>query len=483
MIWYLFEFILNSKKGVVGILNLFRKKNLNQLLLETQRTNRLRRELSFGDLLFLGLGGIIGTGIFVLTGTGALLAGPALTLSFLLAGICCAFAALCYAEFSSMVPISGSAYTYTYLTIGEFPAWLIGWDLALEYLFAASTVSAGWSGYFQNLLEGLGWSLPPSLRAAPGVTEESLFNFPAFFIILLITTLLALGIQASKRVNNIMVIIKISIILLFIIVGAFYVKPTNWTPYAPFGLQGILTASAIVFFAFLGFDAVSSAAEETKHPQRDLPRGILASLAICTLLYMLVSAVVTGATQYQRLKGVDHPISKVLEDIGQNWIAGFIDLGAIFGMTTVLLVLLYAQVRIAYAMSRDGLLPSIFCQTHATYRTPFMATWFFGWIAALIGGLVPLDQLAQLVNIGTLFAFTMVAVNVLILRHQQPHLERKFRCPGVPYIPILSILCSITLMTKLNPVTWIAFTIWILLGIIFYFCYARKKSHLHSTIE
>ena len=277
-----------------------------------------------------------------------------------------------------------------------------------------------------------------------------------------------------------MVIIKILIIFLFIGVGIFYVKPAYWTPYAPFGISGILTASAIVFFAFLGFDAVSSAAEETKNPQKDLPRGILASLAICTFLYVIVSAVVTGTTHYQLLKGIDHPISKVLEVIGQNWIAGFIDLGAILGMTTVLLVLVYAQVRIAYAMSRDGLLPKIFTKTHPKFRTPFYATWIFGFIAALIGGLVPLDQLAQLVNIGTLFAFTMVAVSVLILRYRQPNLQRRFRCPGVPYIPILSVLCSITLMTQLNRTTWTAFAIWISLGIIFYFAYSRKRSHLHT---
>lgn len=464
-------------------MSLFRKNNLDQLLLETGKSNPLRRELSFWDLLFLGLGGIIGTGIFVLTGTGALLAGPALTLSFILAGIACAFAALCYAEFSSLVPISGSAYTYSYVTVGEFPAWLIGWDLALEYLFAASTVSVGWSGYFQNLLEGFGVSLPVFLTAAPGVKEGSMFNLPAFLIALIITLLLSLGIRTSKNFNNIMVIVKVLVILLFIAVGIFYIKPSYWTPYAPFGFSGILAASAIVFFAFLGFDAVSSAAEETKNPQRDLPRGILASLAICTLLYVIVSAIVTGTTNYQLLKGIDHPISKVLEGMGQNWIAGFIDLGAILGMTTVLLVLLYAQVRIAYAMSRDGLLPKFFSKTHTKYRTPFYATWFFGLIAALIAGFVPLDQLAQLVNIGTLFAFTMVAASVLILRYQEPNRKRTFRCPGVPYIPIISILCSLTLMTQLNRITWTAFVVWILLGVMFYFSYSRRRSHLHPTNE
>lgn len=446
----------------------------------TDQKNGLRRDLSFWDLIFLGVGAIIGTGIFVLTGTGALLAGPALTLSFLLAGITCAFAALAYAEFASTVPVSGSVYTYSYVTLGEFPAWIIGWDLALEYLFAASTVSVGWSGYFQHFLKGFDLSLPAFLTAAPGVKDGSMFNLPAFLIILLISCLLSLGIKASKHMNNIMVIVKIMIILLFIGVGIFYIKPTHWTPFAPFGASGVLAASAIVFFAFIGFDAVSSAAEETKNPQKDLPKGILSSLAICTLLYVLVSAVVTGTTNYQLLKGIDHPISKVLEVVGQNWIAGFIDLGAILGMTTVLLVMLYGQIRISYAMSRDGLIPKIFSKTHSTFRTPFYSTWFFGFIAGLIGGLIPLERLAQLVNIGTLFAFTMVSLSVLILRYQQPDLHRSFRCPGVPYVPILAILCSIFLMFQLYAITWIAFGIWIMLGVILYFSYSRKKSHLHT---
>ncbi len=461
-------------------MNLFRKKSLSQLQKETQQNCGLRRNLSHWDLISLGMGAIIGAGIFILTGTGALLAGPALTLSFLIAGITCAFAALAYAEFASTIPISGSVYTYSYVTLGEFPAWIIGWDLTLEYLFAASTVSVGWSAYFQHLLEGFHLSLPTSLTAAPGVKDGSLFNLPAFIIILLITFLLSLGIKVSKHINNIMVIIKILIILLFIGIGIFYIKPTHWIPFAPFGASGIFAASAIVFFAFIGFDAVSAAAEETKHPQKDLPRGILFSLAICTLLYILVSAVVTGITHYSSLKGINHPISKVLEEAGQNWLAGFIDVGAILGMTTVLLVLLYGQIRISYAMSRDGLLPKLFSKTHAYFRTPFYATWFFGLIAGIIGGLLPLDRLAQLVNIGTLFAFTMVSLSVLILRYQRPELHRRFRCPGVPYVPLAAILCSLFLMLQLQTFTWIAFGTWILLGTIIYFRYARKKSHLHS---
>lgn len=422
-------------------MSLFRRKSIDQLIATSEKT-QLKRSLGALDLTMLGIGCIIGTGIFVLTGKGALTAGPGLILSFVLAGLACAFAALAYAEFSSIVPVSGSVYTYTYATMGELIAWIIGWDLILEYGLAISAVSAGWSGYFQSLLEGVtGYTLPEVLTAAPGAVEgvTTYFNLPAFLIVILITMLLTLGIKESTRVNNIMVIIKVAVVLLFIFAGFSYVKPENWEPFMPFGFDGVFSAAALVFFAYIGFDAVAAAAEETRNPRKDLPRGILWSLAICTVLYIIVSGIMTGIVPYPQFEGVDHPISLALQLAGLDWVAGFIDLGAILGITTVLLVLSYGQSRIFFAMSRDGLLPKAFSKVHPKFQTPIGSTWIVGLICATIGGLVPLGQLAELANIGTLAAFVLVSFAVILLRYTQPDLPRGFKCPGVPFVPILAI--------------------------------------------
>ena len=462
-------------------MSLFRTKNLDDMIAHSKKPGGLAKVLGPFDLVLMGIGAIVGTGIFVLTGTGALTAGPALSLSFVVAAIACCFAALCYAEFASTVPVAGSIYTYSYATLGELAAWMIGWDLLLEYGLAAAAVSVGWSGYFQSLLSGFGITLPVALTAAPGALPgvTTFINLPALVIMLLLTAMLGWGVRESARLNNIMVAIKVGVVLLFIIFGARHVQPANWQPYMPFGYHGMLSAAALVFFAFIGFDAVTSAAEEVKKPSRDLPIGIIGSLAVCAVLYVVVSAIMTGIVPYQKFLGVDHPVSLALQYAGENWIAGFVDLGAILGMTTVILVMAFGQTRIIFAMSRDGLLPKRLSTVHPRFHTPFFATWLVGIVFGLIAATIPLNILAELINIGTLAAFTMVSVAVVVLRKRRPDLPRAFRCPGVPYVPALAVILCVGLMTFLSWVTWVAFSIWLVLGLIIYFGYARRRSLLH----
>ena len=465
-----------------GTMSIFRRKDLQSLIQQGQQNSGLKRVLGTFDLTLLGIGGIIGAGIFVLTGIGSLTAGPALSLAFIVAAIACAFAALSYAEFASVISVSGSVYTYTYATMGEFFAWLIGWDLVLEYGLAASAVSTGWSGYLQSFLSGFGIHLPMAISAAPGAIpgEITYFNLPAFIIIILITWLLSIGIRESARVNNIMVFIKVSVVLLFIVVGVNYVKPENWQPFMPYGFDGVFKAAALVFFAYIGFDAVASAAEEVKNPAHDLPRGILYSLGICTVLYVIVAAILTGIVPYQQFAGEDHPVSLALRVAQQDWVAAFVDIGAVAGMTTVILVMMYGQIRVFFAMSRDGLLPPIFSEIHPVHKTPFKATWMIGFMAALVGGFVPLSTLGELVNIGTLAAFSLVSLAVLIMRRTHPDLHRAFRCPGVPVVPILAIAFCVFLMLELQLITWIAFGVWFLIGLCVYFGYAQRHSLLNK---
>ena len=462
-------------------MSLFRTKNLDDMIAHSKKPGGLAKVLGPFDLVLMGIGAIVGTGIFVLTGTGALTAGPALSLSFVVAAVACCFAALCYAEFASTVPVAGSIYTYSYATLGELAAWMIGWDLLLEYGLAAAAVSVGWSGYFQSLLSGFGIGLPAALTAAPGALPgvTTFINLPALVIMLALTAMLGWGVRESARLNNIMVAIKIGVVLLFIIFGARHVQPANWQPYMPFGYHGMLSAAALVFFAFIGFDAVTSAAEEVKQPSRDLPIGIIGSLAVCAVLYVVVSAIMTGIVPYQKFLGVDHPVSLALQYAGENWIAGFVDLGAILGMTTVILVMAFGQTRIIFAMSRDGLLPKRLSTVHPRFHTPFFATWLVGIVFGLIAAVIPLNILAELINIGTLAAFTMVSIAVVVLRKRRPDLHRAFRCPGVPYVPALAVILCVGLMTFLSWVTWVAFSIWLVLGLIIYFGYARRRSLLH----
>ncbi|NUA31428.1 amino acid permease [Cupriavidus basilensis] len=462
-------------------MSLFRTKNI-EAMLAAARDDGLKKVLGPVDLVLMGIGAIIGTGIFVLTGTGALTAGPALTVSFVIAALACGFAALCYAEFASAIPVSGSIYTYSYATLGEIVAWMIGWDLMLEYGLATSAVSVGWSGYFQSLMAGFGIHLPVMLTAAPGAVPgvQTLFNLPAAVIMLLITWVVSYGVRESARLNNVMVAIKIAVVLLFIGVGVWHVKPANWHPFAPFGLDGVFNAAALVFFAFIGFDAVTSAAEEVRNPRRDLPIGIIGSLAVCTVLYVTVAAIMTGIVPFAKFAGIDHPVSLALQYAGENWVAGFVDLGAILGMTTVILVMTFGQTRIIFAMSRDGLLPERLSKVHPVHATPFFATWTVGIVFAFIAAFVPLNVLAELINIGTLSAFTLISVAVLVLRKTRPDLPRAFRCPGVPVVPLLSVGFCLFLMAHLQALTWVAFLAWLAIGLAIYFLYARRNAVLHG---
>jgi basic amino acid/polyamine antiporter, APA family len=460
--------------------NLFRKKSISTMIAQSKKVE-LNRSLSLMDLIFLGVGCVIGTGIFVVTGVvAAQSAGPAISLSFIIAGVACALAALCYAEFSSVAPLSGSVYTYTYATMGELFAFLIGWDLMLEYVLAISAVATGWSAYFRSFIEGFNLHVPASLSASPGA--GGIVDLPAVIIIFLITALVSRGVKESTRFNNFMVLIKLAVILIFIFAGISYVKPENWTPFAPFGFKGVVTSAATVFFAYIGFDVIATASEEVKNPKRDMPIGIIASLAICTVLYIAVSLVLTGMVPYTHLN-VGDPVAMALKFVGQNRLAGIISIGAVAGITTVLFALIFAQVRLSFAMSRDGLLPKGLAKVHKKYKTPFSNTWLTGFVAAGIAGFVDLSTLAHLVNMGTLAAFTLISIAIIVLRVKHPEIKATFRVPFVPFLPAISALFCIYLSISLPAITWISFGIWLSVGIIVYFVYARRHSHLNRDIE
>ncbi|MFD0051340.1 amino acid permease [Actinomycetes bacterium NPDC127524] len=459
--------------------SIFRKVSIPDLVAKSQ-LKKLNRSLGLLDLIFLGVGCVIGTGIFVITGVvAAKSAGPALLISFIIAGVACALAALCYAEFSSAVPVSGSVYTYTYATLGEIFAFLIGWDLMLEYVLAVSAVATGWSSYFQSLIAGFGIYIPDILTQAPGTGKGAIINLPAVIIILLITALVSRGVKESTRFNNVMVFIKLSVILAFIAAGAGYVKPENWTPFAPFGFKGIVTSAATVFFSYIGFDVIATASEEVKNPKRNMPIGIIASLGICTFLYMVVSLILTGMVPYTKLN-VGDPVSFALKAVGQDQMAGIISVGAVAGITTVLLALIYAQVRLSYSMSRDGLLPKRLSVVHKKYKTPFSNTWLTGIVAAAIAGFVDLTTLAHLVNMGTLAAFTLVSIAIIVLRVKHPEIKASFRVPFVPVLPAISALFCVYLTLSLPAITWISFLIWLIVGLAVYLFYGKKHSHLNQ---
>lgn len=471
--------------------SLLRKKDINALI---SHASPLKRTLRTWDLTFLGIGAIIGTGIFVLTGKGALTAGPALSISFLIAALCCGFAGLCYAEFASMAPIAGSAYTYSYIAFGEIIAFIIGWDLILEYALSAATVAVGWSGYFVNLLDNFGIHIPTALTTAAGTTPgvTSYFNLPAFLVVLIITWVISMGITQTKRVNDTMVIVKLLVIILFIACTVWFIKPQNWHPFSPYGwyshhngtATGIIPGASIVFFSFIGFDSVSSSAEETINPSKTLPRGILLSLIISTILYFCMTLTMTGVIRYPVFqKYINAPVLAVLAKTGQSWLSIIVSIGAILGMTTVILVQLYGQSRISYSMSRDGLFPKFFGQVDEKHQTPFKGTWFFGIITSLGAGLINLNILSELVNIGTLTAFILVSAGILIMRYTQPDLHRGFKAPGVPFTPIISIIFCLTLVAGLNWETWVRFFVWLALGMALYFGYGRRHSHLNPNYK
>lgn len=454
-----------------------RVKPVSSILKESdQPEHALKRTLNVVHITAMGIGAIVGTGIFVLTGVAAALyAGPGLILSFVVAGIISGLAALCYAEFASVVPIAGSAYTYSYATLGELIAWIIGWDLILEYAVGAAAVSIGWSGYLTDLLKVIGIVIPKAFTASP--FSGGVVNLPAVIIILLITALLIRGTSESSTVNSIIVAIKVAVVLFFLVVGFGHINPANWSPFLPFGPGGILHGASIIFFAYIGFDQVSTAAEEAKNPSRDLPLGIIFSLVICTLLYILVTAVLTGLVPYTQLD-VASPVSHALILLGMNTAGSIISVGAICGLTTVLLVLLFGQSRVFFSMSRDGLLPPLFSQVHPRFRTPHISTLLVGVVVALVAGFTPIDVVAELTNIGTLAAFVLVSLGVLILRHTQPELPRGFRVPWMPVLPILSAIASLVLIFSLPWVTILRFIVWLILGFIIYFFYSISHSHL-----
>ncbi|RUL54696.1 MULTISPECIES: amino acid permease [Lysinibacillus] len=458
--------------------NLFRKKHIHELLNNTSGV-QLKKTLGAFDLILLGVGAIVGTGIFILPGTvAASHSGPAIVFSFLIAALVCALAAMCYSEFSSSIPVTGSAYTYGYIVYGELVAWFVGWALVLEYGLAAASVATGWSAYLVSLLEGLNITIPAALSGPFNPGGGTYVNLPAIIIVLMISFLLTLGIQESAKINKIMVFVKVGVILLFIFVGVFYVKPENWQPFMPFGFEGVLAGSALVFFAYLGFDAVSSAAEEVKNPQRNLPIGIIGSLLVCSVLYISVSLVLTGIAPYTDLN-VSNPVSYVIQLVGQDWIAGVISLGAVTGMMTVILVMIYGGSRLLFALSRDGLLPKIMYKVNPKHNTPVINTWIFGIIIAFCAGVIPLARLAELVNMGTLIAFMIVSLGVIFLRKNKDIPTGGYKVPLFPVLPIVSFLACLYLIVQLSVHTWIACGVWFIIGLVVYFVYGRKNSNLN----
>ena len=481
------------------ISRLFKKKDISAILGEhNEESGKLKRSLSATNLVTLGIGAIVGTGIFVITGqAAAMYAGPALTISFVISALGCVMAGLCYAEFAAMIPVSGGVYSYSYTTMGEVLAWFVGWILVLEYLFASSSVAVGWSGYLLSLLQGWGIPFPEQLSGATfdhlhdgrWVWTGRIINFPAVFIIAVVSSFLLGGIKQSAFVNNIIVVIKISVILLFIGFGLSYIDTSNWTPYIPenrgeygsFGWTGILRGAAVVFYAYLGFDALSTAAGEARNPQKDMPKGILISLLVCAVLYILVTMVLTGIVNYTELN-VDAPIALAIDRAGEGlaWLSPFIKIGAIAGLSSVILVMMLGQSRIYYSIAKDGLLPGLFAKVHRKRGVPRNAIIFASVVTAIIAGLLPLHVLSELVSIGTLMAFTIVCISVVILRKTQPGLKRPFKTPFVPFIPLLGAFLCIVQMLSLPWVTWSRLIGWTILGFIIYFTYGLKHSKLNG---
>lgn len=478
--------------------DLFIRKTLAELEIQADSNhNALKRHLTALNLTLLGVGCVIGAGIFVLTGTAAAThAGPAVALSFVISAFGCLLAGLCYAEFSSMIPVSGSAYTYGYATMGEFIAWIIGWDLILEYLFGSATVAVGWSGYVTSFLADFGIIIPASMSQSPFVFDATgwhmsgaIINFPAVFIIALMATLLVIGIKESARFNNIIVMIKVVVILLFIGFGISHINTANWHPFVPaatpdghFGWWGVVTGAAVVFFAYVGFDAVSTTSQEAINPKRDVPRGILFSLLICTILYIAVSLVLTGIVSYKELN-VAAPIALAIDRAGASlvWLRPIIKIGAIAGLSSVVLVLLLGQTRVFFTMASDGLLWKSFSRTHNKFKTPHITTIVTGCFAAFFAGFFPIGLLGEMVSIGTLLAFVIVSVGIIILRKAEPDAVRAFKTPFVPFVPILGAIVCLLQMVSLPKDTWIRLIAWMLIGFVIYFTYGRKHSHARQN--
>lgn len=457
---------------------LFRKESLERYL---QQDQRLAKTLTAKDLIALGVGAVIGTGIFILPGTiAALHSGPAITLSFMIAAVVCAVAAMCYAEFSSALPVAGSAYSYGNIIFGELIGWLLGWALFLEYMLSVAAVSTGWSAYFVSFIEGFGVHIPKAITGSFDPAHGTYINLFAVLIVTLISVLLMSGTRSSTRINNLMVMIKIGVVLLFLVVGIFYVKSSNWQPFMPFGVSGVFKGASLVFFAYLGFDCVSASAAEVKNPQKNLPIGIIGTLVICTLLYILVAFVLTGMVSYRELN-VANPVAFALQVVHQNWFAGLLSLGALAGMFTMMLMMTYSSSRLVYSIGRDGLLPKMLGKIETRHQTPINSVRVVTVIIATLGGLVSLDQLTNLVNIGTLIAFFFMSIGVIPLRKRKDIPNKDgFKVPLYPWLPLLSGLLCLFMLFELPAVTWMAAGIWFILGLIIYFSYGLKHSRLND---
>lgn len=473
---------------------LFAVKPLSRILKESEGEHSLKRTLGPMQLVALGIGAIIGAGLFSLTGIAAANhAGPAVTLAFVLAATGCAFAGLCYSEFSTMIPIAGSAYTYSYATMGELLAWIIGWDLVLEYAVGAATVAVSWSGYVASLAKDYGIILPARLIASPfqqitlddGTLGYGLVNLPAIIVVAGISLLLMIGIQESARANTIVVILKVSVVILFILFGWAYIRPENYTPYIPpaegpghFGWSGIVRAAGVVFFAFIGFDAVSTAAQETKNPQKHMPIGIIGSLIVCTVLYVLFAHVLTGIVNFSELNNAA-PVATAIDRTGFVWLKTAIKVAIIAGYTSVILVMLLGQSRVFYSMSRDGLLPAFFSDVHPKWRTPWRSNLLFMVFVSLFAAFAPIQIVGEMTSIGTLFAFVLVCIGILVMRKTHPELPRPFRTPLVPIVPILGVAANLFLMFGLGLENWLRLIVWMVLGLLIYFGYSRRNSLLN----
>jgi APA family basic amino acid/polyamine antiporter len=470
-------------------MSLFATKSLERIKAESEGgEHHLKKTLGPVNLVALGIGAIIGAGLFSLTGIAAAdNAGPAVVLSFVVAAIGCAFAGMCYSEFATMIPIAGSAYTYAYATMGELLAWIIGWDLVLEYAVGAATVSVSWSSYVVRLLARFNITLPESLTHCPWDTPAGLINLPAVFIILVISTLLIIGISESARVNAIIVVIKVSIVIVVIAIGFAYVNPANYTPFMPentgkfgeFGFSGVMRAAAVIFFAYIGFDAVSTAAQEAKKPQRDMPIGIIGSLIVCTILYILFARVLTGMIPYRKFHGDAAPVETVISLFPYAWLQITIVVGIIAGYTSVILVMLLGQSRVFYSMSRDGLLPKVFSDIHPKFQTPYRCNLIFMVFVSLFSGFLPISRLGHMTSIGTLLAFVIVCIGIIIMRRTNPNAPRPYRTPLVPVVPILGVLVCFAMMASLDIDTWIRLVVWLAIGLAIFFGYSRHHSHLH----
>jgi len=479
-------------------MSLFVTKPLDQIMAESESDNSLRRSLGPLSLISLGVGGIIGAGIFTLTGVAAATnAGPGLVISFILAAIGCVFAGLCYSEFSTMIPIAGSAYTYAYATMGELIAWIIGWDLVLEYCVGAATVSIGWSQTLVALLHNLGIDLPARLIASPfqpvtmpdGSTIYGIINVPAVLIVVMVSLLLVVGIRESAGVNNLIVILKVSVILVFIAIGWSYIHPANLTPLIPpnttghfgdFGYSGLLAGAGVIFFAYIGFDAVSTAAQEAKVPKRDMPVGIIGSLLICTVLFILYTHVLTGIVDYHKLN-VAAPLSLALEQIPYHWLSIAMNLAVLAGLTSVMLVMLLGQSRVFFSMANDRLLPKLFCDVHPKFRTPWRCNLVLMIFVGLFAAFAPISVVGKMTSIGTLFAFVIVCVGIIIMRRTQPNAPRPFRTPMVPLFPILGILVNVAMMIGLGWTNWLRLGVWMAIGLLIYFMYSKSRSRFQPN--